>query len=117
MDLIAEYAAHLVDLNRSPRTITEYTEALHRLDRRLPNGLLGANEAELKECIFTNGRGTASRLLYRAAVSGFFAWACAPDDNPDDPWLDFNPTTRLPRVATYVRADRFCWFWTAYLWR
>lgn len=97
MDLIAEYAAHLADLNRSPRTIGEYIGALRRLDRDLTHGLAGANEAELRAAIFTERRGAAARLLYRAAVTGFFRWATCPPDDPDEPWLDFNPSTHLPR--------------------
>lgn len=97
MDLIAEFAAHLADINRSPRTIQEYVGALRRLDRALPSGLAGANEPELKAAIFTDRRGAAARLLYRAAVSGFFAWATCPPDDPDMPWLDFDPSVRLPR--------------------
>lgn len=97
MDLIAEYAAHLVDLDRSPRTISEYTDILRRLNRNLPHGLAGANEPELREHIYTASRGASSRLLIRAAVTGFFQWAVDPPDNPDDPWLDYDPSTRLPR--------------------
>lgn len=96
-DLIAEFAAHLADLNRAPRTIEEYVGALRRLDRDLPSGLAGANEPELKAGIFTERRGAAARLLYRAAVTGFFAWATCPPDDPDEPWLDFDPSARLPR--------------------
>jgi integrase/recombinase XerC len=96
MDLIAEYAAYLADLHRSPRTIEEYVGCLRRLDRDLPNGLAGANEPELKAGIFTERRGAAARLLYRAAVTGFFTWATCPPDDPDEPWLDFDPSARLP---------------------
>ena len=97
MDLIDGYAAHLAELHRSPRTIEEYVGVLRRLDRDLPNGLVGANGDELQAGIFTERRGAAARLLYRAAVAGFFGWATSPPDDPDEPWLDFDPTTRLPR--------------------
>lgn len=97
MDLITEYVAHLADLNRSPRTITEYTQILRRLDRQLPHGLAGANAEELKAGINTARRGPRSRLLLTATVCGFFRWATSPPDDPDNPWLDFNPATRLPR--------------------
>lgn len=96
MDMIAEYVAHLEDLNRSSRTITEYEQILRRLDRALPSGLVGANEPELKAGINTDRRGPHSRRLITNTTRGFFRWACNPPDDEDDPWLDFDPSTRLP---------------------
>ncbi len=96
MDLIAEYTAHLTDLNRSPRTITEYEQILRRLDRDLPHGLIGASEPELKVGINTDRRGPHSRRLITNTVHGFFRWATCPPDDPDPPWLDLDPSTRLP---------------------
>lgn len=98
MDLIDVYAGHLADLDRSPRTIADYTGILRRSDRDLPHGLAGATTDELRAWIFTSRRGPASRLLYRTVVAGFFAWAVAPPDDPDEPWLDYDPASRLPKV-------------------
>lgn len=97
MDLITEYTSHLTDLNRSPRTITEYDQILRRLNRNLPHGLAGANSRELKEGINTERRGSGSRRLVTSTVQGFFRWACDPPDE-GDPWLDFDPSVRLPRA-------------------
>lgn len=104
-DLIAEYAAHLaaeaaegIDTALSPRTITDYVGILRRADRDLPNGLASANTPELRAWIFTPTRGPSTRLTYRSAIAGFFDWACSPPDDPDNPWLDYDPTARLPRV-------------------
>lgn len=98
MDLIAVYTQHLADLGRSPRTINDYTGIMRRLDRDLPHGLAGATADELRNWIFTPDRGAASRLLYRSVVAGFFAWATNPPDDPDEPWLDYDPASRLPKV-------------------
>lgn len=98
MDLIDEYRRHLTDLARSPRTIRDYEDILRRADRQLPQGLAGAATEELRAWIFTDGRGAASRLLYRTVIAGFFAWAVAPADDPDTPWLDYDPARHLPRV-------------------
>jgi integrase/recombinase XerC len=98
MDLIAEYRSHLTDLARSPRTIDDYTGILRRADRQLPHGLAGATADELRGWIFVDRRGPASRLLYRTIVCGFFAWATCPPDDPDTPWLDYDPSRHLPRV-------------------
>lgn len=97
MDLIDQYRAHLIDLDRSQRTITDYEAILRRMDRELPHGLTGANSDELKAWIWSDGRGPATRLMYRTIVGGFFAWAVAPPDNPNDPWLDYDPARALPR--------------------
>jgi integrase/recombinase XerC len=98
MDLIAEYREHLTDLARSPRTIHDYEDILRRADRQLPHGLCGATADELRGWIFTDRRGAASRLLYRTIVCGFFAWATCPPDDPDAPWLDYDPSRHLPHV-------------------
>lgn len=98
MELINTYATHLADLDRAPRTIADYTDILKRADRDLPHGLAGATTDELRAWIFTPKRGPASRLLYRTVVAGFFAWATCPPDDPDEPWLDYDPASRLPKV-------------------
>jgi integrase len=97
-DLIAEYRSHLTNLARAPRTITDYTDILRRADRQLPHGLAGATIDELRGWIFTDKRGAASRLLYRTVIAGFFTWACCPPDDPDAPWLDYDPARHLPHV-------------------
>lgn len=98
MDLIDQYRRHLIDLDRSPRTIGDYVDILRRADRQLPAGLAGATTDELRAWVFGGDRGAASRLLYRTVIAGFFAWATAPPDDPDEPWLDYDPASRLPRV-------------------
>lgn len=97
MDLIDQYRSHLIDLDRSERTVEDYTGILRRLDRDLPHGLVGAHTDELREEIWSDARGPATRLLYRTVVAGFFSWATCPPDDPDDPWLDYDPARALPR--------------------
>lgn len=96
-DRIEEYLRHLDAIGRAKSTIDTYGEILRRMDAdrdRLPYGLTGANNIELKAWIYVPGRPPATRHLYRACVVGFFAWAT----DPDDPWLDFDPARRLPSV-------------------
>ena len=96
-DLIDEYARHLRTLRR-PATVETYVDLLRRLDHVLPYGLAECCHEELIEAIYVDGRAPATKALYRAAVREFYRWA-ADDDGP----LDFDPTTRLPRVQVPKR--------------
>lgn len=96
-DLITRYERHLTALRRSPNTIRTYGIALRRLNRDLPNGLVGACRDELEEFLATR-RSIQDVLLHRAVLQGFFAWACDPEEH--DEWLDFNPAERLHRPGT-----------------
>jgi integrase len=104
-DLIAGYERHLRELGRADSTIKTYVEDLERLDRVLPVGLESASGDELRDWIYSDTHGNATRKLYRAIACGFFRWAT----DPEDPHLDFNPTGRLPKVkapAPQPRAPR-----------
>lgn len=94
------YIAHLRHhgTGRGPAresTIETYAGLLRRLDRDLPEGVAYADADELRDAIFTDGRGDATRALYRAACVDFFRWAC--DGTLHRPYLDFNPSIHLPR--------------------
>lgn len=94
-DWISGYIAYLRDdQRRRPATIATYTDLLRRLDRELPEGIAHAYADELRSAIFTDGRADATCALYRAACVDFFRWACDPSHRP---YLDFNPSTQLPR--------------------
>jgi len=102
IDLIAEYQQHLVDLDRSERTISDYISILRRMDRELEYGLTSACADELKAWIFTPNHGPATRSLYRTVVAGFCAWAT----NPEDARLDYNAAATLPHVAKPKRKPK-----------
>lgn len=101
-DLIDRYARHLRDLGRAESSIATYLDVLHRLDRELPAGLVAAHAEELRDAIYRDGRGRATRKLYRAIVCGFFAWAT----DPAEPLLDFDPAALLPPVSLPQRKPR-----------
>lgn len=96
IDLIALYEEHLRDLGRAESTINHYVWLLRRIDRTLSDGINGACTAELRDFIPVR-LAKATRENYRAAMVGYFTWACAGE--PEERWLDFNPALRLPQVT------------------
>lgn len=101
-DLIADYLRHLRNLGRATATIETYGVMLRALDRHLPAGLTSACTDELVTAIYTDDRSNATRALRRAAVTGFFAWAC----DEDEPQLDYNPARKLPAVRVKIGKPR-----------
>ncbi|MBC9006410.1 tyrosine-type recombinase/integrase [Micromonospora aurantiaca (nom. illeg.)] len=100
---IAEYLQDLrANGKHADSTLSTYADLLNRLDRQLPEGLTGAHADELRAAIYTEGRKPGTRHLYRAAVTGFFRWAC----DPDEPRLDWDPSRYLPSVRIPQRASR-----------
>lgn len=105
--LIDEYLTEIgTDGIHSPNTVTTYRQVLHRLDRILREvnhrGLALAHTDELRPLVLPPDRSPATRALYRAAVGGFFAWAC----DPLDPQLTHNPAVYLPRQRVPRRRPR-----------
>lgn len=94
-NLLNDYARHLSDIGRADSTIATYLDVLQRMDRQLPVGLVSACKDELRDWIYDDRHGQASRKLCRAIVVGFFTWATS----PAEPRLDFNPAVLLPKVA------------------
>lgn len=101
-EMLTAYVRHLTDEGRAESTIDTYTGMLCRLDRQLPEGLAYATTDELRERIYTDGRSPATIALYRASVADFFDFAC----DEDDPWLDYDPSRRLPRARIRQRRPR-----------
>lgn len=102
-DFIAEYEQHLVELDRSARTIEDYIGVLRRMDRDLPCGLLRACTDELRDYINDPRRSApATRSLNTSIVAGFCQWAT----NPADPRLDYNAAAGLPKVKVPQRRRR-----------
>jgi integrase/recombinase XerC len=101
-DIIAAYEQHLIDLDRSERTVADYIGILRRMDRDLDYGLINSCTDEIKAWIFAPSRGPATRGLYCTIARGFGKWAA----DPEDPWLDFDATATLPRVAKPKRSPK-----------
>lgn len=91
-DLIAAYLEFLRHLGRSPRTINDRRDMLHRMHRELPMGLDLATEEELTTWIYREEWKPASQHAAHAAARSFFAWATRPGAEV----LDYDPTLNLP---------------------
>jgi integrase/recombinase XerC len=98
-DLIDAYLATLT-LEHAPRTATTYASALRRAHAELPVGLPTACPAELQAWVWRDGRAWATRVVYLAAVRGFYRWALA------EHHLDYDPTTHLPKVRRHRSTPR-----------
>jgi integrase/recombinase XerC len=95
MEILDEYERHLATLRRSENTIRTYMTLLRAMHRDLPAGLVGASRDELEDYLAGLVSNSAV-ILNRAVLRGFFGWAC----DPEDQWLDYDPTIRLPRPKT-----------------
>lgn len=104
IDFLAGYEQHLRELTRSDSTIDTYMGILRNMNRSLPRGLIYACEDELRSWIFVPGHGQATRSLYVTVATGFFGWASDPDK--DDGRLNYDPSRKLPRVASPKRLPR-----------
>lgn len=98
--LIDSYADHMRMLGHSDNTIGGRTKILHRMDRDLPYGLISATAQELKGWIYRPAWSVQTRASYYVAARGLFAFLT----RPEDPYLDYDPTTLLvcPRVPKGV---------------
>lgn len=102
-DLITAYARHLRDQGRATATIEQYLWLLLRIDAALPAGLAKATTAQLRLWLATEEWSPSTRHHYRAAIRGFFLWAC----DPDEPLLDTpDPSRRLAKVKVPDRVAR-----------
>lgn len=93
--LLSEYLAWLRDCRRRPRTIEARAAVLTRLSDELPFGLEGATAEELQRWIYRDEYSRNTLATYYGAVRSFFIWAC----DPNQPRLDFDPSSLLPRVG------------------
>lgn len=77
------------------RSVRDSGRFLRWAHAELPAGLLSDSE-EWTDLFATRGWSPQSKATYRGHVRRFFTWAT----DPDDPWIDLDPTTRLrrPRV-------------------
>lgn len=76
----------------SDRSIGDAGRFLRWADKRLPAGIL-SNSEEWTELFAGQGWSAQSKATYRGHARRFFQWAT----DPDDPWIDSDPTTRLRR--------------------
>lgn len=93
--LIDAYLRHAKAKGHSKQTLRDRGKLLHRLDRVLPMGLCQATVEELEDFLAgpDDGWKPETRATYFSTITGFFRWAC----NPDNPHLDFDPSSSLSR--------------------
>lgn len=94
-DLIAEYEASLRRRRRSDETIRQYINALRRMERGLPAGVVRCTPDELADWIYNGRRSETTHTYYSSVVRGFGKWLT----DPKDPWLDWHASEDLPEAV------------------
>lgn len=99
-DLIEAHRTWMIAGGFSPLTVDGARTILFRVDRDLREiqpahvGLAGAYPEELAKWLAGDGNWSAqTRANYRDILVRFYRWAC----DEDDPWLSYDPSTRLRR--------------------
>ena len=95
MDVIAEYLEHLRRAGRTDQTINERRKILSRLNRLLEYGITQTSTDELAGWLYDDQWSQNTRYTYYTAAKSFYGWATT----TRDPWLSFDPTEDLERVA------------------
>ena len=96
MDMIDAYLTYLArsSRSRSQATVDRRREVLHQLDRQLPRGVGRTCREELETWLHNPLWSQNTRATYWSAIaSAYRFWA-----DPDDPWLDHNPTIGMTPV-------------------
>lgn len=101
MGYLDDYLRHVASL-RAESTHETYRCVLGYIDRALPYGLAAANLEEITNAVAAGSPSPSTRALRRAAVRGFFTWAC----DPARPVLDFNPAQFLSPARVPRRVPR-----------
>lgn len=98
VDMIEGYLEHLRHASFSETSIRRRREVLAQLNRQLPMGLGHTCRAELEEWLHGGDWKQNTRATYYAAIKSAYAfWT-----DPDDPWLDGDPTAGMAPV-TFVK--------------
>lgn len=101
--MLDDYERHMRQvLGSEESSIATYLEILRRADRHLAHGVAGSTANELRDWILQPGLAKATQALRRAAVAGFYTFAC----DPLLPRLDFDPTPMLPTISVSRRPPR-----------
>lgn len=110
MDLIVSYLEHLRRASFSPASIKCRGDILRQLHRELPHGVAHTSRDELELWLHDGRRRTGedkpwsdnTRGTYYVAIKSAYAfWA-----DPDDPWIDADPTIGMARVPRPVGVAR-----------
>jgi integrase/recombinase XerC len=106
MELIDAYLEYMRQKGGTKATLEGRHEILHRLNRDLPYGIGQTNTEELSLWLYRDDLSQNAKATYWRAIKSFYTWAAGPPD--DEPWLDGNPTLRMPPVQTKKGVPRPC---------
>lgn len=96
MEMIEAYIEHMRRAGATDATLEGRYEILHRLNRDLPYGIGQTNTEELSAWLYRDGWSQNTRATYWRAIRSFYSWAA----DPDDAWLNANPTEKMESVQT-----------------
>lgn len=96
MQIIDSYIEHLRRAGCTQATLQGRHEILHRLNRELPYGIGQTTTEELSGWLYREEWSTNTKATYWRAIRSFYAYAA----DPDDPWIDGDPTLKMEPVQT-----------------
>jgi integrase/recombinase XerC len=96
MEIIDAYIEHLRREGCTQATREGRYEILHRLNRELPYGIGQTNTEELSRWLYRDEWSTNTKATYWRAIRSFYSFAA----NIEDPWIDKDPTAKMPPVQT-----------------
>jgi integrase/recombinase XerC len=93
MEIIEAYLTHIRRRGDTEATVDGRAEILYRLNRQLPYGIGQASTEDLNSWLDRDYLSVNAKATYYRAIRSFYTWAA----DPDDPWLDQDPSIRLER--------------------
>lgn len=106
MEIIDAYIEYMRQKSASKATLEGRYEILQRLNRDLPQGIGQTNTEELSDWLYRDELSQNAKATYWRAIKSFYSFAAGPPD--DEPWLDGNPTLKMPAVQTKKGVPRPC---------
>lgn len=94
--MIEAYLEHMRRAGATEATLQARREILLRLNRQLPYGIGQTNTEELSQWLYRDGWSTNTKATYWRAIRSFYSWAA----DPEDAWLDGDPTAKMAAVQT-----------------
>lgn len=106
MEIIDAYIEYMRQRGASQATMQGRYEILQRLNRDLPMGIGQTNTDELSQWLYRDELSQNAKATYWRAIKSFYTFAAGPPD--DEPWLNANPTVKMPGVQTVRGVPRPC---------
>jgi integrase len=102
MEIIDAYIEYLRRNSCTTATMEGRYEILNRLNRELPYGIGQVSTEELSRWLYRDEWSQNTRATYWRAIRGFYSFAA----NPEDPWINDDPTLRMEPVQTVKGVPR-----------